>query len=122
MRNEPASVDGVARKAAADVIVDAALAEVEERRLHGVPERFVAGAQEAPPQHVENDRIRKFRGAGKTAALHVPDREDGPPGGIEDARIRRLAEADEASDSYDAGGTELTDEEGRVVDSEGADE
>ena len=41
---------------------------------------------------------------------------------VEDARIRRLAEADEASDSYDAGGTELTDEEGRVVDSEGADE
>ncbi|SDT17964.1 Na(+)/H(+) antiporter subunit C [Microlunatus soli] len=41
---------------------------------------------------------------------------------VEDARIRRLAEQDEASDSYDEGGTELTDEEGRIVESEGQEE
>lgn len=40
---------------------------------------------------------------------------------IEDARIRVLAETDAASDSYDEGGTELTDEEGRPIEPEEVD-
>jgi multicomponent Na+:H+ antiporter subunit C len=41
---------------------------------------------------------------------------------VEDARIRRLAERDEASDSYEDGGTELTDEDGDPVSDEGGEE
>ncbi|QDP95930.1 Na(+)/H(+) antiporter subunit C [Microlunatus elymi] len=41
---------------------------------------------------------------------------------VEDARIRRLAEEDEASDSYDESDHEIADEEGKIIEPEGADE
>ena len=41
---------------------------------------------------------------------------------VEDSRIRRLAERDEASDSYDEVSSEIPDEEGKVIEPEGSEE
>ena len=41
---------------------------------------------------------------------------------VEDARIRRLADEDEASDSYDESDHEIADEEGVIVEQEGEEE
>src|SRR5436309_5285057 len=54
MRREPALVDGIAREAAAKVIVDAALAHARERELHRTEIASVAQALAGAPQKFEH--------------------------------------------------------------------
>jgi hypothetical protein len=49
MRDEPSFVDRIARESAAEVVVDAALADVGQRGLDGVPGAVVAEANGAAP-------------------------------------------------------------------------
>ena len=67
VRHEPALVDRVAREAAAEVIVDAALADVGERGVDGVPRRLVAVADGAAPQQPEEAPLRELRRAREAA-------------------------------------------------------
>ncbi len=53
MRHEPAFVDRIAREAAAEMIVDAALADMVERNLDGGEIARLAGAQARSPQQFE---------------------------------------------------------------------
>ena len=69
MRHQPAVVDGVAGEAAAEVVVDAALADVAEREQHGVAVGGVAGAVAGAPEEVEEARLRKFRRAAGAAVV-----------------------------------------------------
>ena len=71
VRGEPALVDGVARETAAEVVVDAALADVGERDVDGVPGGLVAVADGATPQQPEEAPLREFRRALQSAASHV---------------------------------------------------
>src|SRR6202034_1176801 len=61
MRHEPALVDRVPRKAAAEVIVDAALADMGERDIDGGKVAGLAGAHTATPQQLEKRSLRKLR-------------------------------------------------------------
>src|SRR5688500_14961002 len=80
VRHEPALVDRIPRKAAAEVIVDAALADVLQReqdaaekcerrgaRLALLGRRTLAGA----PQQFEQRALRKFRRAAQAPMLSV---------------------------------------------------
>ena len=71
VRHQPVRVDRVAREAAAEMIVDAALADVDERGLHGVARRLVAVADGAAPEQPEEIPLRKFRRAGQAAVQAV---------------------------------------------------
>ena len=71
MRHQPALVDRVAGEAAAQMIVDAALADVGERDVDRVPRRGVAVANGAAPQQPEEAPLRKLRRTGEAAAAHV---------------------------------------------------
>ena len=61
VRGEPALVDRVAREAAAQVVVDAALADVGERGVDGMPGGLVAVADGAAPQQPEEAPLRELR-------------------------------------------------------------
>src|SRR5262249_23908208 len=61
MRSEPALVDRVARETAAEMIVDAALADVFEGELYGVEITRLAGALAGAPKKFEQHRLREFR-------------------------------------------------------------
>ncbi len=89
MRHEPLRIDRVACEAAADMVVDAALADGAERREHGCLELLVAGALESAPKHVERVRIGEFRGPLEAAAVEIPDRKNCLRGAVEDGRINR---------------------------------
>ena len=53
MRNEPAFVDRIPRKAAAEMVVDAAFADVVERDFYGREIARLAGAQAGAPEEFE---------------------------------------------------------------------
>ena len=57
MRHEPALVDRIAGKAAAEMIVDAAFADVVERDLDGGEIARLAGAQAGAPEQLEQSRL-----------------------------------------------------------------
>src|SRR6185437_3476202 len=57
----PARIDAVARIAAAEMVVDAALRDVVEGELDGAPERLLARALEGAPQELEEAGLREFR-------------------------------------------------------------
>src|SRR5690606_22878551 len=76
MRHEPALVDGVAREAAAEVVIDAALGHARERELHGVEIALIAGALAGPPEEFENGRLREFRRAAHAAVFAVEQAEE----------------------------------------------
>ena len=71
MRHEPALVDRIAREAAAEVVVDAALADALERVLDQLEEALVAGAQPRPPDQLVERRIGEFRRAAKPAVGRI---------------------------------------------------
>src|SRR4051794_23019120 len=76
MRHQPVLVDRIAREAAAEMVVDAALAHALETVLDGLEETLVAAAQTCPPQHFEDGRLRKLRRAAQAAVdlvEHVAD-------------------------------------------------
>ena len=73
MRREPALVDRVAGKAAAEMIEYAALADVVERDLDGGKITRFAGAQPGAPQELEQRRLRKFRRAAGAAVDRIDD-------------------------------------------------
>src|SRR5262245_54896439 len=87
MRDQPFRVDGVAGEAAADMIIDAALTDSAQGAEHRLPVTLVAVPKIGAPQHVEHDRIGELRCALEATALHVPDREDGLRGAVEEAGI-----------------------------------
>ena len=72
VRNEPALVDRIAGKAAAEMIVNAALANMMQRNVDGAEITRLAGAQTCPPQQLEQSGLRKFRRAAR-AAIHRID-------------------------------------------------
>ena len=78
VRHEPALVDRVAGKAAAEVVVDAALADVGERVVDGVPGRFVPVTDGAAPQQPEEAPLREFGRAGEPAVVRVDGRDHAP--------------------------------------------
>ena len=61
VRDEPALVDRVAREAAAQVVVDAALADAGERGVDGLLGSLVAVADGAAPQQPEEAPLRELR-------------------------------------------------------------
>ena len=73
MRREPALVDRVAGKAAAEMIKNAAFADVVERDLDGGKITLLAGAQAGAPQQLEQRRLRKFRRAAGAAVDRIDD-------------------------------------------------
>ena len=72
MRHQPALVDRIAGKPAAEMIVDAALADALERDLDRGEVALLAGALPCPPQKFEHHAIGKFRRAAD-AAMHGID-------------------------------------------------
>src|SRR5262249_25938785 len=60
MRHEPTLIYGIARKPAADVVVDAALTNVCEGRVNSVARAGIAEAQGATPQQPEEIPLRKL--------------------------------------------------------------
>ena len=85
MRHQPALVDRIAREAAAEMVVDAALAHALERVLDGLEEALVAGAQPGPPEHFQDRRLRKLGraaqaavDAGRTYCRSAPPRHRAP--------------------------------------------
>ena len=73
MRHQPARIGRITREAAADMVVDAALADIIERQQHGVAHTRVFGPLPAAPQQVEQRRLRKF-GRLADAAMDAVDR------------------------------------------------
>ncbi len=71
MRNEPALVDGVARKAAPDVVVDAALAHMQECVLHLLDAGYEPVAEPGLPEKMENRSVRKFGRPAKAAVGRI---------------------------------------------------
>jgi hypothetical protein len=83
VRHHPVRVDGVAREAAADLIVHPAARHPDQRRVHhalrvGVP-RPLEEAQDELPDH----RLRKLRRAALSAPLLVELRGDALEGGVQ---------------------------------------
>ena len=73
MRDEPALVDRIARETAAEMVVDAALADVMKRNIDGAEIAGLAGAQAGAPQKFEQCRLRKFRRAARAAIDRIDD-------------------------------------------------
>ena len=85
VRHQPALVHRVAREAAAQVVVDAALADVGERRVHRLQGRRMAVADGEAPQQPEVAPLRELGRPGKAAAAaidrpHHGDDQRGEPG------------------------------------------
>src|SRR3954465_10558591 len=73
MRDEPPLVDRIAREAAAEMIVDAALADALERQLDHRKIALLTCTQAGAPEKFEHHGIGKFRCAAQAAI----DRIDG---------------------------------------------
>ena len=67
VRHQPQRIDRIARKAAAQVIVDAALADVDERVQHGLAKRRILRRQGLTPEQMQHRRLRELRRAGEAA-------------------------------------------------------
>ena len=61
MRREPARIGRIARKAAAEMVVDAALRDRRQCARHSLAIRLAAGALPAAPQQFEDAALREFR-------------------------------------------------------------
>src|SRR5262249_46975557 len=73
MRHEPALVHRIAGEPAAEVVVDAALADVVERDFNGGEIAISAGAQAGAPQAFEQRSLRKFRRAARAAIDRIDE-------------------------------------------------
>src|SRR6266481_8937568 len=79
MRHEPARIGRIAREAAAEMIVDAALAHRVERLDDSVAVRRLAAALPGMPQELEDPGLRKLR-RGPDAAMKLVDLAQEPLG------------------------------------------
>src|SRR5690242_21342948 len=71
MRDEPALIDAVAREAAAEMIVDAALRDMGERQVDRLERIGESVAKSSPPQKSEELRLGKFRRASDPAINRI---------------------------------------------------
>ena len=83
MRHQPALVHRVARKAAAEVIVNAALTHAIQRMLDRLEKARIAGACAGPPKHLQNRRLRKLGRAAQAAIDRIEHIADLLRGGVE---------------------------------------
>src|SRR5579862_9606231 len=88
MRHQPSLIDRIARKTAAEMVVDAALANMIEGDVDGGEVALLAGAQAATPEQFEQGGLRKFRCAAGAAIDRVDDTAELP------RRIVELGHAD----------------------------
>src|SRR5258708_4272418 len=86
MRHQPALVDRVARKAAAEMIVDAALADALERVLDQLEIALVAAAQSGAPDQLIERGIGEFRRSAQAAVRGVEGAAQPPGKAVELAR------------------------------------
>ena len=71
MWNKPIGVDGIAGKATAQVIINAAFAHMGEGGGHSGSKLLVTGSNVATPEHVQQPCLWEFGGTFETALLHV---------------------------------------------------
>ena len=91
MGDQPVGVGGVSGKAAAEVVVDAALAHPGQRDGHGVAQTDIAGPLEAAPQQGEDRGLGELRRRSDAAAFPV-DLLDQPLGDlVQHALVERAA-------------------------------
>ena len=83
MRDQPAVVDRIAREAAAEVIVDTALAHPGERQLHRAVVALVVHALAGAPKELEHHGLRKFGRAAHAAVDGVDHAGDLIGGAVE---------------------------------------
>ena len=83
MRREPTLVHRVARKTAAEMVVDAALADMIEGDLDGGKIARFAGAQAGPPEQLEQSGLGEFRRTARAAIDGIDDAAELPRGIVE---------------------------------------
>ena len=88
MRDEPALVDAVARKPAAEMVVDAALSNMGEGELDRFAREWKTVAKRGTPQEAEELRLREFRRA-PDSAMGLIDRLHETAGKIGEPRLLR---------------------------------
>ena len=93
MRHQPTLIDRVAGKAAAEMVVDAAFADVVEGDLDRGEVARLAGAQSAAPQKLEQRRLREFRRAARAAIDRIDEAAKLPRGIVEFGNADRGAAA-----------------------------
>ncbi len=89
MRHQPALVDRIAREAAAEVIVDAALRHAVEGELDNFGEPSLVGPRIGAPQHLQRGALREFGRAAKSAVDRIEYAGDRGGRGVELARADR---------------------------------
>ena len=89
MRHQPFLVDRIAREAAAEVIVDAAVRHALERELDHLIEARVVAPHAGAPQHFKHGALRKFRRAAEAAVHRIEHARDRGRGGVELAHADR---------------------------------
>ena len=83
MRHQPALVDRVAREAAAEMVVDAALAHMGEGELDELEEARLVAPLPGAPQKLEHRALRKFRRAAEPTIDVIEGATDRGRGGVE---------------------------------------
>jgi len=73
VRDQPALVDRVAREAAAEMVIDAALRDALKRQLDRVEIARLAGALPGAPEELEQHRLRELGGAAGAAMDRIDD-------------------------------------------------
>src|SRR5580704_12751779 len=71
MRHQPFLIDRIAREAAAQMVVDAALAHALKRELDQLEKARVAGAQAGAPDEFQHRALREFRRAAEPAIHRI---------------------------------------------------
>src|SRR3954447_3210169 len=100
MRHQPSLIDRIPREAAAEMIVDTALADALERQLDHREIALLPRAQAGAPEKFEHHGIRKFRCAAQAAI----DRIDGAA-----ELLRRAVELFPAHDDLVLGASSLSE-------------
>jgi hypothetical protein len=88
MRHQPAGIDAVAGKAAAEMVIDAALAEMGQGGDDGLAVVPVAGAPVEPPEEIEDGSLGEFGGAAEAAIDGVDGLEKELGGGVEPVQVQ----------------------------------
>ena len=88
MRHEPALIDAVAREAAAEMVVDAALSDPRQRELDRLARVDEPVAKSGAPQERKELRLREFRRAANPAMDRI-DRGHEAAGELGEPRFRR---------------------------------
>ena len=93
MRDQPLFVDRVAREAAAEMIVDAALAHAVEGGGDRLQERPLAGPDPGAPEKQEAGDVGKLRRRAEAAEERVDFADEAPCGTVDDGERRQVAGA-----------------------------